>query len=118
MAFNSGPSNSCAWNFSASTVPKEALLSLRPIWPKKKGPKDTAAYIAELDFFFNEDHTNDAIKLMERNLLGLDMLKTLSRFICAPKDAPTATPPKYFGTLAEGLGPFCMLINLFNQLGG
>ncbi|DAA77733.1 TPA_exp: Uncharacterized protein A8136_6279 [Trichophyton benhamiae CBS 112371] len=102
--------------FSASTVPKEALLTLRPIWPEKKGSKYAAAYITELDYFFNEDHINDAIKLMERNLLGLDMLGTLFQLLCVPEDTPISTPPKYSGTLAGGLGPFSLLTNLFNQL--
>ncbi|EZG03048.1 hypothetical protein H106_06565 [Trichophyton rubrum CBS 735.88] len=102
--------------FSASTVPKEALLTLRPIWPEKKGPEYAVAYITELDYFFNEDHINDAIKLMGRNLLGLDMLGTLFQLICDPEDTPISTPPKYSGTLAGGLGPFSMLTSLFNQL--
>ncbi|PGH19282.1 hypothetical protein AJ80_04035 [Polytolypa hystricis UAMH7299] len=102
-------------SFSASTVPKEAFLTIRCIRPEKKRPKD-ATYIANLECFFNEDHSDGATKLINRNILGLDKLKTLYRIICNPKEPRKRTPPKYFGTLADGLGPFLMLVNVYNQL--
>ncbi|KMP07297.1 hypothetical protein CIRG_06978 [Coccidioides immitis RMSCC 2394] len=43
-------------------------------------------------------------------------LKTLYRIICAPKELRKCTPPEYFGTLADGLGPFSLLVNVYNQL--
>ncbi|EDN06926.1 predicted protein [Histoplasma mississippiense (nom. inval.)] len=44
-------------------------------------------------------------------LLGLDKLKTLYRIICAPKEPRKGTPPEYFGTLADVLGPFPLLVS-------
>ncbi|KAL2363151.1 hypothetical protein RJZ56_003956 [Blastomyces dermatitidis] len=105
-----------AGSFSASTVSKEALLTIRCIWPEKKRPKDASTYIANLEYFFNEDHSDDATKLIHRNILGLDKLKTLYLIICNPKEPRKRTPPEYFGTLADGLGPFSMLVNVYNQL--
>ncbi|KAK2855528.1 hypothetical protein FQN49_005106 [Arthroderma sp. PD_2] len=73
------------------------------------------SYITNLGYFFNEDHSDDATRLMRGNLLGLDKLHTLYSIICPPKTLKR-TPPKYFDTLADGLGPFSMLVNLYNQL--
>ncbi|EER40920.1 conserved hypothetical protein [Histoplasma capsulatum H143] len=98
--------------FSASTVPKEAFLTIRCIWPEKKQPKDASMYIANLEYFFNEGRSYDATKLINRNILGLDKLKTLYRIICNPKEPRKQTPPEYSGTLADGLGPFSMLVNV------
>ncbi|KAM5434763.1 hypothetical protein MferCBS31731_006535 [Microsporum ferrugineum] len=102
--------------FSASSVTKEAFLTLRCIWPKKKNAKDAMEYIADLEYFFTEDHSDDAATLIKRDLLGLDKFKNLSGIICLPKAPRLHTPPKYSGTLSDGLGPFSILVNIFNQL--
>ncbi|OJD17605.1 hypothetical protein AJ78_02304 [Emergomyces pasteurianus Ep9510] len=73
-------------------------------------------YIANLEYFFIEDHADDATKLIHRNVLGLDKLKTLYRIICNPREPHKRTPSEYFGTLADGLGPFSMLVSVYNQL--
>ncbi|EEH05163.1 predicted protein [Histoplasma capsulatum G186AR] len=59
-------------SFSASTVPKEAFLTIRCIWPAKKRPKDASTYIANLEYFFNEDHSGDATKLTETSLASIN----------------------------------------------
>ncbi|ODH13463.1 hypothetical protein ACO22_07236 [Paracoccidioides brasiliensis] len=100
MAFNSAPSSKCAWK------------------PEKKRPKDASTYIANLEYFFNEDHSDDAARLISRNMLGLDKLKTLYRIICTPKEPRRRTPPEFFGTLADGLGPFSMLVNFVRPTSG
>ena len=46
------------------------FLTLRCILPKLKMPKETATYIANLGYFFNENHLQDAEKLMDGDLLG------------------------------------------------
>ncbi|EEH41303.2 hypothetical protein PAAG_03589 [Paracoccidioides lutzii Pb01] len=94
------------------------------VWPSTAHPranvygraKDASTYIANLEYFSNEDHSDDATRLISGNMLGLDKLKTLYRIICTPKELRKRTPPEYFGTLADGLGPFSMLVNLYNQL--
>ncbi|KAK2754057.1 hypothetical protein FQN54_007226 [Arachnomyces sp. PD_36] len=81
--------------FSASTVPKEAFLTMRCIWPKKKHPAYASTYIANLEYFFNEDNSDDARKLMNENALGLDKLRALYRIVCSPKEPRKVTPPEY-----------------------
>ncbi|KKZ60062.1 hypothetical protein EMCG_05185 [[Emmonsia] crescens] len=103
-------------SFSASTVSKEAFLSVRCIWPEKKKPEDALMYITNLEYFFSEDHSDDAAKLMNRDLLGFDKVKTLYHIICTPKKLCRRTPSEYSGTLGDGLGPFSLLVNLYNQL--
>ncbi|KKZ60869.1 hypothetical protein EMCG_04460 [[Emmonsia] crescens] len=102
--------------FSASRVSKEAFLIVRCLWPPKKGPEETSAHIVDLDYFYSDDHAADAQKLTYQGLLGLDKLETLYHIVCIPKERPNRTPPRYSGTLADGLGPFSMLVNLYNQL--
>ncbi|KAM5470872.1 hypothetical protein MauCBS54593_003916 [Microsporum audouinii] len=102
--------------FSASSVPKEAFLTLRCIWPEKKNVEDAMEYITDLEYFFTEDHSHDAANIIGTNLLGLDKLKNLVSIICPSKEPRLSTPPKYSGTLADNLGPFSILVNIFNQL--
>lgn len=103
--------------FSASRVPKEAFLTVRCIWPQIIDFQSAAAAIAELeDDFFDENHVYDASTLIGKNRLGLDKLKTLYHILCSPKSPRKRTPPKFSGTLADKLGPFSVLINLYNQL--
>ncbi|EEH16840.2 hypothetical protein PABG_06927 [Paracoccidioides brasiliensis Pb03] len=83
MAFNSAPSSKCAWK------------------PEKKRPKDASTYIANLEYFFNEDHSDDAPRLISRNMLGLDNLKTLYRIICTPKE-PHRFKPQIHESLLSG----------------
>ncbi|GBF60806.1 hypothetical protein TMEN_3261 [Trichophyton mentagrophytes] len=103
-------------NFSASTVPTEAFLTLRCVWPKKEDHKHALAYIANLEHFFNWDNVDDAKKLMDNQRLGLDKLMTLYQIICPPKQSLQRTPPEFSGTLSDGLGPFALLVPIYNQL--
>ncbi|EZF29394.1 hypothetical protein GTR04_5377 [Trichophyton interdigitale] len=103
-------------NFSASTVPTEAFLTLRCVWPKKEDYQHAVAYIANREHFFNWDNVDDAKKLMDKQQLGLDKLMTLYQIICLPKQSLQRTPPEFSGTLADGLGPFSLLVPIYNQL--
>ncbi|KKZ61652.1 hypothetical protein EMCG_03837 [[Emmonsia] crescens] len=82
----------------------------------KKTLKDAPMYIANLEYFFNEDHLTDVTKLIKRNSLELDKLKTLYCIICTAKEPLKHTSSEYSGTLADELGPFSMLVNVYNQL--
>lgn len=74
------------------------------------------AYIANLEHFFSWDNVDDAQKLTDNKLLGLDKLTILYQIICPPKQSLQRTPPEFSGTLSDGLGPFALLIPIYNQL--
>ncbi|WEW61234.1 hypothetical protein PRK78_006724 [Emydomyces testavorans] len=98
--------------FSASTVPKEAFLTVRCIWSDVMTAHEALPYILGTGSFFNGEHIADAEQLIDRNLLGLDKLDNLFDIICSE----TKTPREWLCTVADGLGPFSMLISLHRQI--
>ncbi|EQL32380.1 hypothetical protein, variant [Blastomyces dermatitidis ATCC 26199] len=99
-------------SFSASTVPKEAFLTVRCIWPEVMAVGDALPYILRTGSYFSDEHVAQATKLINRKLLGLDKLDTLFDVICSQ----TKTPREWLCTLADGLGPFSMLVSLKRQI--
>ncbi|ODH45108.1 hypothetical protein ACO22_00403 [Paracoccidioides brasiliensis] len=105
--------NLCSYgSFSASTVPKAAFLTVRCIWPEVMTVGDALPYILRTGLYFSEEHVAQATKLINRKLLGLDKLDTLFDVICSQ----TKTPREWLCTLADGLGPFSMLVSLKRQI--
>ncbi|KAK2796611.1 hypothetical protein FQN50_009487 [Emmonsiellopsis sp. PD_5] len=102
--------------FSGSTVPKEAFLTMRCFWPNGRAVANALPHILETRSFFNEHHVADAKKLFDRRLLGLDQLSNLFEIICVQSEAKT--PRDWPCTVADGLGPFSMLISLRKQIMG
>ncbi|PGG97182.1 hypothetical protein AJ79_09319 [Helicocarpus griseus UAMH5409] len=98
--------------FSASTVPKEAFLTVRCIWPGVMAANDALPYIYRTGSFFNGEHIAHAERLINRGLLGLDKLNTLFDIICSE----AKTPREWLCTVADGLGPFSLLITLHRQI--
>lgn len=103
--------------FSASKISKEAFLSIQCIWPKRALPNNILTYISNLSSFFDKGHANDALKLIDRKLLGLEKLDTLYQIIYTQEKPHLSTPPqKLSGTLADRLGPFSILSSLLKQI--
>lgn len=74
--------------------------------------EDALPYILRTRSFFNEEHVTQAEKLVDKKLLGLDKLSTLFDVICSE----TKTPQEWSCTVADGLGPFSMLVSLKRQI--
>ncbi|PGH08118.1 hypothetical protein AJ80_07912 [Polytolypa hystricis UAMH7299] len=100
--------------FSASTVPKEAFLTVRCIWPKVKEPEDTLSYIVSQGSFFRDEHVAQGSRLFHTRCLGLSTLETLYGLICTPNIPKT--PPQHSYTIADKRGPFSILVSLHRQL--
>ncbi|KAK2810620.1 hypothetical protein FQN50_002877 [Emmonsiellopsis sp. PD_5] len=100
--------------FSASTVTKEAFLTVRCIWDDLMDPEEALAHIIQTRGFFRKDHSNEARQLQDRQLLGLPKLSNLLDIICL--DTENQTPPQFQCTVSKGLGPFSMLVNLRRQI--
>jgi hypothetical protein len=75
---------------------------------------DALPYILRTGSYFNEEHVAQATELVNRKLLGLDKLDTLFDVICSQ----TKTPREWLCTVADGLGPFSMLVSLKRQILG
>lgn len=73
---------------------------------------DALPYILGTGAFFNDDHIANAEQLISRKFLGLDKLDTLFDIICSEAKTPREWPC----TVADGLGPFSMLITLHRQI--
>ncbi|KAK2756182.1 hypothetical protein FQN54_005590 [Arachnomyces sp. PD_36] len=100
--------------FSASTVTKEAFLTVRCIWDESMPPWDALTHIIRTRAFFSRDHSDDARRLQYRKLLGYEQLTNLFDLICS--ESGTKTPPKFQCSVSAGLGPFSMLVNLRKQM--
>ncbi|KKZ66334.1 hypothetical protein EMCG_07935 [[Emmonsia] crescens] len=99
--------------FSASTVPTEAFLTVRCIWPAVLSSKKAADYIVTTNSFYTEEHVSKARELICKEALGLHKLNTLFDIICSD---PMKTPPQWVCTVGDGLGPFSMLVSLKSQI--
>ncbi|KAK2812009.1 hypothetical protein FQN50_001717 [Emmonsiellopsis sp. PD_5] len=99
--------------FSASTVPKEAFLTIRCIWPDMRAAGHALQFIRQTNSFFNDKHVDSAHMLFNKGLLGLDKLDTLFDIICCSE---AKTPRESPFTIAHALGPFSMLIPLLRQI--
>ncbi|OAT00932.1 hypothetical protein, variant [Blastomyces dermatitidis ER-3] len=73
---------------------------------------DALLYILRTGSYFSDEHVAQATKLINRKLLRLDKLDTLFDVICSQ----TKTPREWLCTLADGLGPFSMLVSLKRQI--
>lgn len=99
--------------FSASTVPTEAFLTIRCIWPAARNLLAAEEHILATNSFFNEKHLSMATNMIDEGALGLDKLGTLFDIICSE---PAKTPQKWTCTAGTGLGPFSMLVSLKSQI--
>ncbi|PGH17054.1 hypothetical protein AJ79_01438 [Helicocarpus griseus UAMH5409] len=101
--------------FSASTVTKEAFLTVRCVWDNSVVPPDEAlGYIIATGAFFSQEHWDDARQFLNRKLLGSKQLSNLFDIVCL--DAEKKTPPRFQCSVTDGLGPFSMLVNLHKQI--
>ncbi|KAH6641403.1 hypothetical protein F5144DRAFT_131729 [Chaetomium tenue] len=103
--------------FSASTVPADSLLTMRPVWSPRRPPVDAAEAISQTQQFFTPLHFQQAQHILEHKLLGMDKLETLFDLICplSPDEAPR-TPKRIAGSLGDALGVFASLVSLYNRL--
>ncbi|PGG96488.1 hypothetical protein AJ80_09819 [Polytolypa hystricis UAMH7299] len=100
--------------FSASTVTKEAYLTMRCIWPQRKNANRALEYILDTGALFKTKHVDLGRKLINNGNLGLNTLQMLYELISPLKNP--RTPLQYESTLADGLGPFSMLVSLKRHL--
>ncbi|EFW17719.1 hypothetical protein D8B26_004923 [Coccidioides posadasii str. Silveira] len=78
--------------FSASTVTKEAFLTVRCIWDNRMLPDEALGYIIDTGAFFSQEHCDEARQFLNRKLLGS---KQLTTFAPPPSSgSPTFRRPK------------------------
>ncbi len=103
--------------FSASTVPADSLLTMRPVWPPTRPPPDAMEAILQTHQFFHPRHARQAQQILDQKLLGMEKLDMLLELICLPSsvEAPS-TPTRVAGSLGDALGVFASLVSLYNRL--
>ncbi|KAK3373962.1 hypothetical protein B0T24DRAFT_281593 [Lasiosphaeria ovina] len=94
-------------SFSASNVPVESLLTVRPVWPKQVSQDHTLKALVDAGTFFSQRQADDASYLLHACALGLDL-------IC--DKSPPSTPIRMMGSLGDHLGSFAQLVSLYNLL--
>lgn len=85
---------------------------IRCIWPEEISWENALTYILQTNSLFNKNHVTRAQQLLDAQLLGFDKLSILFDLICKEKK----TPRKWTCSVADGLGPFSILLSLKRQI--
>ncbi|KAK0639584.1 hypothetical protein B0T16DRAFT_463244 [Cercophora newfieldiana] len=92
--------------FSASSVPADSFLTLRPIWPRRKPAEYALKTLLDTNEFFSEREVRSAKHILDNGKLGLDQFEALLELLVPD---PRRTPRQRNGSFGSYLGPFSHL---------